>query len=192
MTVRYIICLFFVLVNCHNANETKKGVNIKIKKLATKKTFDYNNHSDFFYRTLNLLKNENYTVKSFTQDSTKFIAYEAKNSYPEHKIVKQILAPNIKKTTYTIKRKYPTRKGGNDFVKFNFSELYFKNDSIAKKKKNEIDSIIEFTDRIDIFNDKNYDYTVQKSNRIIYVSCQSKYHSYSSDSLKPKIEKLSK
>lgn len=192
MKPKYLIYIFSALISCKNSNQTEKEVDFIIKDSEIKQSFDLKNHSDFFNRTLDLLKKENYSIEAINQDSTEFIAYEGKDIYPIHAEIKKILIPNINKTTYRVKRIYPITKGGNDFVKFNITELYFDNDSIAKNKKFEIDSIIDFTGRIDLINDKNYDYIIQKSNRIIYVSCKSMSHSYSSDSLKSKIENLIK
>ncbi|MEO9953608.1 hypothetical protein [Nonlabens sp.] len=148
------------------------------------------NHSKTFIQLLEKIKNDGYKIDTIQSPSSGFFSFDRVAKIND--TIRSIIVPNVRKHFFSVKRKFPVNKEGNTYPRFTLSELYFNTENEAKNHKSSIDSIINCTNRIDLKNEKQYDYCVQFSNRIIYINCDSMYLSTFSNNYKSTIEELAK
>lgn len=158
--------------------------------LDQKDTVEHIIHSGVFNKFLKRVKNDGYNIDTIPLAETKFYSFDRRSEFDDTLL--NISVPNVNERYYKLKRKKPTVKEGDTYPRFTLTEFYFENETKAQTMKSKIDSIINWTDRIDLINEKNYDYCVQFSNRIIYVACNSMYLSTYSNDYKIVIEGLIK
>jgi len=196
-----ILLVLVLLFGCKTENE-KKDINEKVltnlnsttekksvEPIVSKNKYTNNGekHSQVFNSVLQHLKKDGYTIITNPLNETSFISFDRNSNNHD-----TLTVNNVNQKLYKLKRKKPSEINGNTYPRFNLTELYFKNEENATINKLKIDSIINCTNRIDIRNEKKYDYCIQFSNRIIYIDCNSMYLSKYSNEYKEVIEKLIK
>ena len=181
-----LLILMFLFINCTNkqiTDETEITDEFVINESVEKKCCA--EKSSVLNDFIKLLEADNYNIDTIIgiPDTLRFMKWD-------NRFEIKIDFTGEQFTTFFAKRKHPLKNMTDSwYPNFRVFEICFDDDQTALEYEKKINEIIWSSD---LFNDKNYDYVVRNSDRLIYVTCGAKIFEEYAFKYKEKIYELTK